>query len=374
VKLLQQPEDGVRPLIHGINNAKSSIDLLIFRFDQPEIERALAEAVSRGVSVQALIAHLNGSGEDSLRKLEMRLLAAGITVARTADGFARYHAKLMIVDRAELYLLAFNFTRLDINRSRSFGIIVDEPKVVREAVKLFEADMKRQPYEPSLATFVVSPENSRQELSAFIEGAKKELLIYDPKVSDSVMVRLLEARAKDGVDVRIIGQTSRSASRLVSRALASPRLHARVMVRDREAAFIGSQSLREIELDRRREAGIILHESAIVNRIAKTFEEDWDLSEQVKPIEQRKRDPAPASKVAKKVAKAVVRELPPVAPVLEGTIKDMVGDTPELQLDPEQLEETVRDAVKDAVKEAVEEMVEDAAEAKDAKRDQRLTA
>ena len=78
MKLLQEPNDGVTPLVNAIDNAKKSVEILIFRFDQSEIERALANAVGRGVSVQALIAHLNSSGEANLRKLEMRLLAAGV--------------------------------------------------------------------------------------------------------------------------------------------------------------------------------------------------------------------------------------------------------------------------------------------------------
>ena len=45
-----------------------------------------------------MIAHVNGSGEEKLRKLETRLLAAGVTVTRTAGDLARYHGKLMIVE------------------------------------------------------------------------------------------------------------------------------------------------------------------------------------------------------------------------------------------------------------------------------------
>ena len=77
----------------------------------------------------------------------MRLLAAGVTVARTADDLVRYHGKLMIVDRQELYLLAFNCTSADIERSRSFGIVTRSPALVREAARLFEADAERHPYE-----------------------------------------------------------------------------------------------------------------------------------------------------------------------------------------------------------------------------------
>src|SRR5579862_800317 len=63
VRLLIQPGDGVLPLIKGINGARTSIEIVIFRFDRTEIERALANAVKRGVFVHALSAHMNRSGE-----------------------------------------------------------------------------------------------------------------------------------------------------------------------------------------------------------------------------------------------------------------------------------------------------------------------
>src|ERR1700680_2835221 len=183
MKLFVQPGDGVTPVVQAINSAKKSVELVIFRFDRTEVEKALARAVSRGVFVHALIAYTNRGGERNLRRLEMRLLAAGVTVARTADDLVRYHGKYMIVDRRELYLLAFNFTHLDIDHSRSFGLIVRNPKIVQEAVKLFEADTKRQPYTPGYPAFVVSPVNARKQLSALIRAAKKKLLIYDPEIS-----------------------------------------------------------------------------------------------------------------------------------------------------------------------------------------------
>src|SRR5215471_11996171 len=154
MKLMLQPGDGPTSIIKAINNAKSSIEIVIFRFDRSEIERALANAIKRGVFVHALVAHANRSGEDGLRDLEMRLLAAGVNVARTADDLIRYHGKMMIVDRRELYLFAFNLTYLDIERSRSFGLITTNPKLVHQAVRLFEADTKRLSYEPGHSKFV----------------------------------------------------------------------------------------------------------------------------------------------------------------------------------------------------------------------------
>jgi hypothetical protein len=73
------------------------------------------------VSVKALIGGAEVGG-NAIRRLEERLLEKGVNVARTPGDLVRYHGKMMIVDRAELYVLAFNFT-YDIEHSRSFGIV-----------------------------------------------------------------------------------------------------------------------------------------------------------------------------------------------------------------------------------------------------------
>jgi phosphatidylserine/phosphatidylglycerophosphate/cardiolipin synthase-like enzyme len=312
--------------------------------------------VGRGVAVQALIAHTNRTGEEGLRRLEMRLLAAGAAVARSSDDLLRYHAKFMIVDRRELYLLAFNLTHNDIERCRSFGIVTNKPKLVREAARLFEADARRCPYEPGSSSLVVSPVNARALLSAFISGAKKELVIYDPKISDLAMVRLLEERAAAGVDIRVIGRLTRTIPGVVVHKLRHLRLHTRTVIRDGRAAFVGSQSLRTVELDSRREVGLIFNEPRAVARLHQAFIDDWALVEQAaEGIETRE----PATRVAKRVAKLVARDLPEVAPVLSGAVQEIVG-AENVKLDAEAVEAALRGAVKSAVKEVVGDMLEEA--------------
>jgi phosphatidylserine/phosphatidylglycerophosphate/cardiolipin synthase-like enzyme len=53
------------------------------------------------------------------------------------------------------------------------------------------------------------------------------------------------------------------------------RLHVRALVRDGVRAFVGSQSLRRIELDRRREVGVLITNAAVTRQIRDTFEADW---------------------------------------------------------------------------------------------------
>src|SRR5919107_2685210 len=101
------------PLLKAVRKARKTIDVVIFRFDRVELEKALEAAVTRGVVVRALIAHTNRGGEKSLRKLELKLLNAGVTVARTADDLPRYHGKILPVNDS-LYVFGFNYTKLDI--------------------------------------------------------------------------------------------------------------------------------------------------------------------------------------------------------------------------------------------------------------------
>jgi cardiolipin synthase A/B len=277
-KLIVEPDNGIQPVLRAIEKATRTIDVLIFRLDCKTVTRHLEEAVERGVVVRALIARKHQGGVRDLRRLERRLLRAGAVLARTAGDLTRYHGKMMIVDGQVLHVYGFNFTDSDY-RSRSFGIVTRDGRLVQEALKLFEADATRQRYRTRNPEFVVSPENSRAVLSAFIRDARRQLFIYDPQLADESIQRLLVQRALKGVDVRIIGKAAANgASGLDVRKYPGRRLHVRAMVRDGERAFVGSQSLRNVAFDRRREIGVIVRDPGVVGRIRAVFERDWTLT------------------------------------------------------------------------------------------------
>ena len=274
MKLIIQPEAGVAPIVRAIRAARKKIDIFIFRLDRDEIEKALAAAVQRGVTVRALIAHTNRGGEARLRKLEQRLLATGVLVSRTADDLIRYHAKYMIADSV-LHLFGFNFTKLDIDRSRSFAIATRDTKAIQEATRLFESDITRQPFTPGRSNLVISPDNARATLARFIKGARRELVIYDAKVYDPAMIKLLKERAANGVQVRVLGSIKGKDGGIEARQLTTLRLHVRAIVRDGTRAFVGSQSLRKDELDNRREVGLIINNPTVARKLLQIFEVDW---------------------------------------------------------------------------------------------------
>jgi cardiolipin synthase A/B len=355
LKLLTQPADGVSPLVAAIRKARKSVDIVIFRFDRADLEAGLKAAVGRGVAVTALIAYANRGGEKNLRKLEMRLLESGVTVTRTDSDLVRYHDKMLIIDRKTLYALSFNFTHLDIDHSRGFGIVTRKSSLVQEALKLLEADNARTRYEAGSNDFVVSPVNARKQLTALIGRAKKEILIYDPKVADPEILRALNNRMHKGVKVRVIGGVGRRSRSIEVRPLSGLRLHTRTIIRDGREAFVGSQSLRVAELDSRREVGVIVRDSRVVKSIIRMFETDWE-----------KKQVAVAKLITpgeiKKKLKTMVKKLSPLNPKVKEAVREVVSKVEGKALDPTEMKATVENAVKEAVRERVSEMLNESEE------------
>jgi phosphatidylserine/phosphatidylglycerophosphate/cardiolipin synthase-like enzyme len=372
MKLIVEPADGVAPLLAAIKSAKRTIEIAIFRFDRADVEKALKAAAERGVKVTVLIASANRGGEQRLRRLESRCLAAGITVTRTADDLARYHDKYMLIDRRILFLLSFNFTHLDIDHSRGFGIVTTRAVWVGEATKLFKADCARTKYKPKTETFVVSPENARAALGAFLKRAKTELLIYDVRISDKDMLRILGERAKAGVEVKVIGSVA-GRTPLDVQKLAGTRLHTRTIIRDRKQAFVGSQSLRTAELDSRRELGLIVQDAKTVKTLIATFEADWTKKSTKKPSASPKEpkadahEPAVSEKEAEKAVRVLTKELDPLAVSVKKAVKKAVAESGKAILHDKDIEHTMKQVVKKAAKQAVKAAVKSAQDTEDAK-------
>ncbi len=347
MKLLIQPESGIEPLLDGLRSAKKSIQILIFRFDRSEVERALVEAVRRGVHVQALIAFTNRGEEKNLRKLEGRLLGAGVLVSRTADDLVRYHGKMFIVDRKELWLLAFNFTHMDITMSRSFAAVVRTPDVVAEAIRLFESDVQRSHYRAMCDDLVVSPANARAQLMSFIRQAKKQLLLYEMKISDPDFMQLLAQKKGEGIDVRIIGRVSSKTNLLDVRTIPL-RLHVRAILRDGKEAFLGSQSLRKLEMEARREIGVIFRDLKAVRRMVDVFEQDWQAGAPLLQTRVETMLDVPAHSIAKSVVKHMN-----VEPLIEQVLERVMDRRSDIAFEPTEVIETVREAFRAEIHDAV---------------------
>ena len=111
------------------------------------------------------------------------------------------------------------------------------------------------------------------------------------------MLRLLTQRINAGVDVRIIGKVE-AKWKIPFERYPGRRLHIRAIIRDGRRAFLGSQSLRRLELEKRREVGVVINDRRVVKQMMAVFEKDW--TETPSGKKQAKKD---AKKDAKNEAK-----------------------------------------------------------------------
>ena len=226
----------------------------------------------------------------------------------------------------------------------------------RRRVDLFETDLARKQYTPRMDTFVVSPGNARKSLSNFLKRAKKQLLIYDPKISDRGILRILSERSKAGVEIRVIGRAGGNFEMKVKR-LGPMRLHTRTIIRDQHQAFVGSQSLRAAELDSRRELGLILRDGGTIKKIIATFEADWRHSGEKKKAQRIDEKASEEKKVqVEEAAEVLARELKPLHARLKKSVKKAVSGAGEELLETKAVKDAVKKVVKKVVKEAVQEV------------------
>ena len=96
------------------------------------------------------------------------------------------------------------------------------------------------------------------------------------------MIRILQERVSAGVSVRILGKLGKRGAGLTAEKFPGKRLHVRAIIRDGQQAFVGSQGLRKLELDGRREVGLIVKDPKVVARMAAVFEEDWSQTDRAR--------------------------------------------------------------------------------------------
>ena len=124
--------------------------------------------------VRALIARTRiAAVKKSLRKLEMRLLEEGHLRSRTSDDLVRYHGKMLIVDRRVLNVNGFNFTGLDIAKSRSFGATTRNPtNWYKRRSSCSKPTVPGSRTRPASSASWSARNCARERLGAFIKGAR----------------------------------------------------------------------------------------------------------------------------------------------------------------------------------------------------------
>lgn len=259
------PEARRRAVIDIIDGARRRLRLSVFRCDDPEVVQALADAVRRGVRVDALVTSRAKGPKATLRLLCLLLERIGVRVVRYRDRTTKYHGKYMVVDDDVALVGSINLTRKCFDKTSDFVVISRDTRVVSALTSLFDADCRLAPT-PSLGTLaprvIVGPDYTRARVLKILGAARRSICIIDRKLGDDEVLQALVARARAGVDVRIVQQ--KRVAGLVS--------HGRLVIVDARTAIVGSMALSPGHLDHRREVALVVEDRAAVDELVRFFD------------------------------------------------------------------------------------------------------
>lgn len=315
-----EPDAGRDPLITAFNQATTSLDVYVFIFILPAddlILNALSSAVSRNVTVRALLEPCPGEGSsctppnpEAVQACDL-LTRAGVTVKWANRAFTKTHAKTTLVDSAAALVTTINLEPSSFTVRRDYGVQTADLGVVENFSRAFNQDWQNDTDNPVILnencslpppitgdgtaqvyeSLVITPDNARNVLigtaaaPGFIRQAQSTLQIQmekiDTQTSHGVIPALRDA-VQRGVDVKVLlkggsGSAAMAAAVIGAGAQAQCRanLHAKLMIADGQRVFLGSQNLTNDSLDLRREIGWITTDSAALQRFGSTFNLDW---------------------------------------------------------------------------------------------------
>ncbi|MBI2893400.1 MAG: hypothetical protein HYY06_07590 [Deltaproteobacteria bacterium] len=291
VTLDAQPDEGMGNLVDFINGAESSIDVAIYLIgDNNDVFDALARRAGE-IDVRVIVD--GGETWDSTRET---LEDAGAQTKIQPDEFVYqeygpfYHIKVMVVDRDRAWISTGNLLEPYMSSERNFDVYDEDAQDVEDLQEIFDADWDRRSPDIDCTRLIVSPENARERILAFIDGAEESLSIESMQLKDREVRSHVAARAAEGVDVRIIladgcwVSDNMDARDFLEGEGISPRwmleysAHVKMMLADDRIAYVGSVNMSQNSIDRNREVGLALDDDASIETLSDTFEHDWSVA------------------------------------------------------------------------------------------------
>jgi len=292
-RLIVLPDDSADAIIDPINAARHSLNIRMFLFTDPTLLNAVIAARQRGVNVRVMLNPARRDGTSDNDVARRALQAAGVAVKDSSTEFAVTHQKSMVIDNSIGFIESLNWETRDLTETRDYAVETTKKSEVSEMVRCFDADWAERPFTPETGSQLVwCPNNGRQRIADFIDGAKRTLWLQNERYQDMVIIERLVRAVNRGVRVRIMARELHklkrkklfegvSGLRIVHdvgakvRTLRHLKLHGKIMVADDCRAIVGSINLSPGSFDDRRELAIETSSDHVVRRLVETARHDW---------------------------------------------------------------------------------------------------
>jgi phosphatidylserine/phosphatidylglycerophosphate/cardiolipin synthase-like enzyme len=298
-RLAVLPDDSAQSILDPINAAADMLNIRMFLFTDPTLLNSVIAAKQRGVKVRVMLNPARRDGRSENDEAKEALSAAGIEVRHSNPKFALTHQKSMVIDGKAGFIESFNWNTKDLTVTRDYAIVTTKKHEIAEMVEGFDADWSHQPFDPPAGSRLIwCPNNGRQRVADFIDGAKETLCLQNERFQDMVIFERLTRAIKRGVRVHIMAPRPHKLkeSKLVEgvgglrmmqdlgakvRTLEHLKLHAKMIIADDKRALVGSINLAPGSFDERRELAIETDSRHVVKRLIQISQYDWNLSHEL---------------------------------------------------------------------------------------------
>jgi cardiolipin synthase len=288
LSIITEPDQGIAPVLTLIENASTSVDLVMYELEDKQIDAALVADEKRGVAVRVLIS-LGYQGADFAANQPAYnfLRANGVPTEWTQSYFALTHEKSLVVDNNTAIIMTFNFTPQYYSTSRDFGIVDKDENDIAAMDAAFESDWRGDHASAQNGDDLVWSPGSEPAIVSLINNAQKSLHIYNEEMADPRIIKALIDAAQRGVAVRVDMTYSsqwKKAFQELTTAGATVRtydekaplyIHAKMVLADSAQAFVGSENFSANSLNDNRELGIVINNSSTIASLENTFNSDW---------------------------------------------------------------------------------------------------
>ena len=281
------PEAGEAPYVDVLQTATTDIRVTAYLMGYGVILDTLTAKAKAGVTVRVIL----DQGQDANKKYYEALTQAGIECKWSDPKFSYYHPKFMVVDGARATVSTGNYSKAySVEKERNFVAQIDDPSDVADLITIFDADWAGTAPNVDCTRLLVSPDNSKERLLAFIDSAQTSIDIESMQLAEKDMRDHIAKRKAAGVAVRAvlaapswIDANADAAKFLAShgieaRWMSKPGVHVKAIVVDGTRAYLGSQNFSWTSLTKNREVGVLLTEPDAVKVMSTTFEKDWAAS------------------------------------------------------------------------------------------------
>ncbi len=292
--LVQQPDAGYQFIYDLLDDAKTSIDVVIYQLADDTATDRLIAATNRGVTVRVILDKA-WHGQQVNQPAYDRLETAGVDVHWAAPGIIT-HQKTIVIDGSVAAVGTGNLTAKYYDNTRDAWVIDRNTAHVAAITATFNADLA-SPDRPGTATdtagLIWSPD-AEDEFAATIDAATESVDFQGQELKDTKVVEALEHAAQRGVTCRVLMTRNSdwyASYRVVTDAGCQVRvlpdgvsavyIHEKTLVTDSDDLIIGSQNAGYYSLTRNRELSLHLTDTdakPLIDAVEHTYTGDYDMA------------------------------------------------------------------------------------------------